>query len=115
MMLHYFLHMPQLPQEFRHQSNHVEVIRYCVAERQEVAPGTSLAVVENWWGVYEILAPAKATLAKALFDWPAGATVQVGEPLALMLCDPDDAPQPNTAAGVRVVQVKREKPSRHVG
>lgn len=75
---------------------------------------TPVLIVENWWAVMEILAAGGGLLARNIFDsrFCLGGHVQVGDPIALVLCDPEDAPHNKNNATIRVKKIKREKPKR---
>ena len=113
-ILYYFLKVPELPSEVRHQSNSVNIVEYVAKEGEMVEAGTPIAIVENWWAVMEILANTRGFIAKTFFDsqLTAHAGVQIGDPIALILCDGDEAPQGKVNSAIKVLKLKREKPKR---
>lgn len=114
LMLHYFMKVPELPDEVHHQSNAVEIVRYVAKEGQNINAETPILIVENWWAEMEILAERSGVLATNIFDSRLclSAYVQVGEPVALVLCDAEDAPHSKSNSMIRVLRMKREKPKK---
>ena len=105
---YYFVTVPELPPEVVDQTRAVQVIAYTVKEGQSVKPGTPIATVETWWAVLQIEATGTGTLSKVFFD--RGTIVKIGNPMAIIVCDPEDAPLQRPPAAVNVMQMKREKP-----
>jgi pyruvate/2-oxoglutarate dehydrogenase complex dihydrolipoamide acyltransferase (E2) component len=104
----YFFPVPQIPAEFAHQSNQVELIKYLAKEGSEVDKGTPIARVENWWAVFELKANGWGILKKTFFD--PGANIRVGDPIAIIATDGEKIPYGQSHAILEVVGTKRTKP-----
>jgi pyruvate/2-oxoglutarate dehydrogenase complex dihydrolipoamide acyltransferase (E2) component len=91
MAVYYYVSVPQLPDGVRHQRNSVEVVKYLAVEGVSLVMGTPLVRVQNWWAVMELDAVGAGILSNAFFR--PGTHVRVGHPLAIIDCDPEDAPQ----------------------
>ena len=109
-MFYYFVTIPELPQEVAHQSNSVELVEYVTQEGQEVGPGTPIATLENWWAVLQIEANGRGYLHKAFF--PRGTHIKIGDPLAVVFCDGEDAPYGRPSSTINVLTLKRRKPTK---
>jgi hypothetical protein len=105
-----FLKLPPLPDQYRHQSGHVEVLRYLVAERTTVEPGTSVLLVENWWATFEVVCEVRAVVAKNLLDSLHGVQVQEGSELAFLILEPDCLPPDGKFSSLKHLSDKRIKP-----
>jgi len=109
-MIYYFVRVPELPPEASHQSRSVEIVRYLTPERGALVPGTPIALVRNWWADIELRSLTVGTLSKRFFDSPVMKThVRIGEPIAIVNCEPDDRPAGEatcTATGVLAHRVK---------
>jgi len=114
LILHYFIKIPKLPYEVHHQWNAVQIVRYVVKEGQSINAEIPILIVENWWAEMEILADGRRVLAKNIFDSRlcSGGYVQVGEPIALVLCHAEDAPRSKSNSIIRVLKIEREKPKK---
>jgi pyruvate/2-oxoglutarate dehydrogenase complex dihydrolipoamide acyltransferase (E2) component len=110
---YYFVKVPDLPPEVQHQSRAVDIIEYLVAEGDAVAAGTPLARVENWWAVMEFDAVGPGILTKAFFD--RGTRVRIGDPFAIIVCDPESASTSTESARLRIVGALRTKATRGSG
>jgi pyruvate/2-oxoglutarate dehydrogenase complex dihydrolipoamide acyltransferase (E2) component len=106
---YYFVKIPILSAEVQHQSHAVDIVEYLVAEGDSVAAGTPLARVENWWALMEFDAVGPGILTKAFFD--RGTRVRIGEPFAIIVCDPESAPAGTESARLRIVGTRRIKPT----
>ena len=109
MPLYYFLPVPDLPREAAHQSHLVRLVRYLVAEGETITPGTGIAVVENWWATMRIEATTPGMVSKTFFE--PGTSIEVGDPIAIVIVDGEELPAGSRAA-VRVVEMKRAPGSR---
>ena len=106
----YFLPVPQIPPEVAHQSNQVELVKYLAKEGSKVERGTPIALVENWWAIFQLMANGQGILKKTFFD--PGTSVSVGDPIAIIGADGEDIPYGQSYAVLEVVKMKREKPPR---
>jgi pyruvate/2-oxoglutarate dehydrogenase complex dihydrolipoamide acyltransferase (E2) component len=106
----YFLPVPQIPPDVAHQSNQVELIKYLAKEGSKVEVGTPIALVENWWAVFQLKANGVGTLKKTFFD--PGTTISVGDPIAIIGADGESIPYGQSYATLEVLKTKREKPPR---
>jgi pyruvate/2-oxoglutarate dehydrogenase complex dihydrolipoamide acyltransferase (E2) component len=107
---YYFVKIPDLPPEVQQQSRAVDIIEYLVAEGDPVAAGTPLARVENWWAAMEFDAAGPGILTKAFSD--RGTRVGIGDPFAIIVCDPESAPAGTESARLRIVGTRRTKPTK---
>jgi pyruvate/2-oxoglutarate dehydrogenase complex dihydrolipoamide acyltransferase (E2) component len=103
----YFLPVPQIPPEVAHQSNQVELLKYLTKEGSKVERGTPIALVENWWAVFQVRANGQGIVKKTFFD--PGTSIVVGDPIAIIGADGEDIPYGQSYAVLEVVNVKREK------
>ncbi len=62
--------------------------RYLVKEGDAVEHGTPIVTIENYWAVMQL--KAKGIVKKILFD--SGATVRIGDPVAIIGADGEAAP-----------------------
>jgi pyruvate dehydrogenase E2 component (dihydrolipoamide acetyltransferase) len=106
----YFFPVPQIPADVAHQSNQVELVKYLAKEGSKVKTGTPIAVVENWWAVFELRANSRGILKKTFFD--PGTSISVGDPIAVIGADGEDIPYGQSYAVLEVIQMKRQKPPR---
>ena|SRR5579864_3983833 len=106
----YFLPVPQIPLDFAHQSNQVELVKYLAKEGGRVQRGTPIALVENWWAVFQLNANGQGILKKTFFD--PGTSISVGDPIAIIGADGENIPYGQSYAVLEVVKMKREKPQR---
>jgi pyruvate/2-oxoglutarate dehydrogenase complex dihydrolipoamide acyltransferase (E2) component len=73
-----------------------------------VSIGTPLVRVQNWWAVMEFDAACKGMVSKNFFE--PGTHVRVGDPFAIILCDPEDRPRTDESCVLRVTKQLRDKP-----
>lgn len=106
----YYFSVPKLPGEVAHQSNLVEIKKYLTAEGSVVDVGSPIAVVENYWAVMILKANGKGILKKTFFD--RGASVKVGDPIAIIGADGECIPYGKEYAVLEVIEHKRPKPSK---
>lgn len=105
----YFFRVPKLPHEVAHQSGTVDIQKYLISEGQRVGIGTPIALVENYWAVMQINANGNGILKRTFFD--AGSSVQYDDPIAIIICDGEDVPPRDSQATLKVIRMKRTKPS----
>jgi pyruvate/2-oxoglutarate dehydrogenase complex dihydrolipoamide acyltransferase (E2) component len=106
----YFFPVPPIPPEVAHQSNQVELIKYLAKEGSKVDKGMPIAMVENWWAVFQLRANGPGILKKTFFD--PGTSIAVGDPIAIIGADGEAIPYGQSYAVLEVVKMKREKPPR---
>jgi pyruvate/2-oxoglutarate dehydrogenase complex dihydrolipoamide acyltransferase (E2) component len=113
MLSYYFVKIPDLPPEVQHRNRTVDIIEYIVAEGDPIVAGTPLARVENWWAVMEFDAVGPGIITKPFFD--RGTSVRVGDPFAIIVCDPERAPTSTESARLRIVGALCTKPTKGSG
>ena len=108
--MYYFANIPHLPPSVHHQSGMVEVLKYLVKEGDNVPAGAPLMRVQNWWAIMEIDASGAGVVSKTFFT--RGTHVNVGDPFAIIACDPEDRPRTRTEETciLRIIERVREKP-----
>jgi len=106
----YFFPVPQIPPEVAHQSNQVELVKYLAKEGSKVGPDTPIALVENWWAVFQLRANGQGILKKSFFA--PGTIISVGDPIAIIGADGENIPYGQSRAVLEIVRMKREKPRR---
>ena len=109
-MTYYFVKVPELPREVSHQMGTVEILENSTEEEQEVKAGQNIAIVENWWARMALKAVGPGYVSKTFFL--PGAHVQIGDPFAIIICDPENAPKDNVTCVLEVIEHMREKPSK---
>jgi pyruvate/2-oxoglutarate dehydrogenase complex dihydrolipoamide acyltransferase (E2) component len=109
MMSYYFVRIPKLPRDISHQSGAVTLIEYAAREGQMIQPGEVIAVVENWWARMQLKAIGPGLLSKTFFA--SGTAINEGDPLAILICDPEDGPKNDATCELTVVKAVRPKPS----
>jgi len=109
MMSYYFVRIPKLPRDISHQSGAVTLIEYAAREGQMIGPGEVIAVVENWWARMHLKAIGPGLLSKTFFA--SGTAINEGDPLAILICDPEDGPKNDATCELTVVKTIRPKPS----
>ena len=107
---YYFVTIPELPRNVAYQSNLFELVEYSTHEGQEVAAGTRIAIVENWWAVMRVEANGRGYLQRTFF--PEGAHIRVGDPIAIVICSGEDVPYGQPGSRVSVLRIKRRKPTK---
>lgn len=107
-MTYYFVKVPKLPREVSHQIGTVEIVEYSAKEEQNVEAGQNIAIVENWWARMALKAVGPGYVSKTFF--PPGAHVQIGNPFAIIVCDPENGPRDNVSCVLEVIEHIREKP-----
>lgn len=108
----YFFPVPPIPAEVAHQSNQVELIKYLAKERSNVKKGTPIALVENWWAVFQLSANGQGVLKKTFFD--PGTSIKVGDPIAIIGADGESIPYGQSYVVLEIVKTKRQKPPRKI-
>ena len=106
-MAYYFIRVPKLPKDLSHQRGTVELIEYGAPEGQSIQRGQVIAVVENWWARMELKAIGPGILSKTFFDRQT--SIKEGDPLAIVICDPEDGPQDAVTCELTVVERIRSK------
>jgi len=109
----YFFPVPQIPPNVAHESNQLELVEYLAKEGSAVDMGTPIALVENWWAVFQLKANGRGILKKTFFD--PGTTISVGDPIAVIGAEGENIPYGQSRSLLEVVRMKREKPSREIG
>jgi pyruvate dehydrogenase E2 component (dihydrolipoamide acetyltransferase) len=109
----YYFSVPKLPPEIAHQSNLVEIRKYLASEGSRVEVGSPIALVENHWAVITLKANGKGILKKTFFD--RGASVKIGDPIAIIGADGECIPHGTDLAVLEVTEHKRSKPMRDKG
>ena len=107
-MTYYFVKVPKLPKDVSHQMGAVEVVEYPIKEGGEVKPGQPIVIVENWWARMVLKAIGSGYMSKTFFS--SGAYVLIGDPLAIITCDPEDGPKGNESCELEVVEHIRKRP-----
>lgn len=108
--MYYFVKIPELPKELSHQSNAIELINYLVTEHQEVDVGTPIAILKNWWAIYQIEANGKGFISKTFFD--RGVHVKIGDPIAIIMADGENIPYNRPLVSLSVKEILRQKPNK---
>jgi pyruvate/2-oxoglutarate dehydrogenase complex dihydrolipoamide acyltransferase (E2) component len=103
----YFFPVPQIPSEVAHQSNQVELIKYRAKEGSKVVKGMPIALVENWWAVFQLSANGPGIPKKTFFD--PGTSITVGDPIAIIGADAEAVPYAQSYAVLEIVKMKRER------
>lgn len=109
-MSYYFVNIPKLQPELSHQRGSVTIVEYTVEEGDPVKEGQTLAIVENWWARMALKAVGSGYISKTFFE--PRTHVQEGHPIAIVVCDPEDAPRGEATCAVEVVATIRQKPGR---
>ena len=107
MPFYYYVRIPRLDPEVSHQSNEVEIVEYLAHEGDTVSPGTPLALVENYWAVFQVEAMTPGYLSKTFFS--PGTQVHIGDPIAIVLVEGEDLRENLPLSAIKVVRMKREK------
>ena len=107
--MYYFVRIPKLPSNLSHQSGSVEVNKYALAEGCRVEKGQTIAVVENWWARMELKSVGSGYIRKTFFE--PHACVLEGDPIAIVVCDPEDAPRTEATCELKVIESIRQKPA----
>lgn len=107
MSVYYFVPVPRLPFLVRSRENLVEMVEYIAKEGQQLEPGTGIAVVKNWWALFQIEATGKGYLSKTFFD--PGTFIQIGDPIAIIICEPEELPVDQPPSAVRVLERIRDR------
>lgn len=110
MSVYYFVTMPKLPVMLSYRENIVEMVEYTAKEGQHVEAGTGIAVVKNWWAKFQIEATGRGYLSKTFFD--RGTLIEIGDPIAIIICEPEDAKQGQPTASIRVLERLRDLPDK---
>jgi pyruvate/2-oxoglutarate dehydrogenase complex dihydrolipoamide acyltransferase (E2) component len=108
MLFYYFVPVPWIPKEHSHKNNDVEIKQYKVKEGQIIKTGDVIAEVENWWASFYIKATTDGKVSKIFFS--KGTHVAIGDPIAIIVGDPEDMPKDAVKATLELKDVKKEKP-----
>ncbi|MEW5978578.1 MAG: biotin/lipoyl-containing protein [Acidobacteriota bacterium] len=87
----------------------VELVEYVVKEKEKVEKGQTIAIVENWWAKMALKAVGPGYLSKTFFE--RGTQIKEGDPLAIVVCDPEDGPRSKETSELEVIETIRNKPS----
>jgi pyruvate/2-oxoglutarate dehydrogenase complex dihydrolipoamide acyltransferase (E2) component len=109
-MTYYFVKVPKLPKEVAHQMGAVEIVEYSTKEEQSVDAGQNIAIVKNWWARMALKAVGPGYVSKTFFS--PGAHVQIGDPFAIIICDPENGPRDKVSCVLEVIEHIREKPGK---
>jgi pyruvate/2-oxoglutarate dehydrogenase complex dihydrolipoamide acyltransferase (E2) component len=107
--MYYFIRVPKLPLDVSHQMGSVEINEYSIKEGSRVEKGRTIAVVENWWARMALKAVGPGYVSKTFFE--PHARVLEGDPIAIVVCDPDDAPRSEATCELQVIASIRHKPT----
>ena len=86
----------------------VELIEYLVKEKDKIEKGRPVAVVQNWWAKMVLKAVGPGYVSKTFFE--KGTHVREGDPLAIVVCDPEDGPRSAETSKLEVIENIRNKP-----
>jgi hypothetical protein len=109
MLVYYYVNVPELPRDVRHQFGSVEIVEYLVEERRLLDVGTPLVRVQNCWARLEFDSIGPGMFSKAFFA--PGALVRIGDPYAIITCDPEARPRTPATCTVRIIERLRVKPA----
>lgn len=101
--------VPEPEPALRHQSNRMSLVRYLVKEGGHVEAGEPFVLLENYWARFELVAEVPALVAKNLFDWVPGISLEIGSELALLAFDETMLSKGKPLISVRVATVLRNK------
>lgn len=107
MPFYYYVRVPRLDPDVSHQSNEVEIVEYLAHDGDTISAGMPLALVENYWAVFQIEAMTPGYLSKTFFS--PGTHVDIGAPIAIVLVEGEDVRENQPLSAISVVRVKREK------
>jgi pyruvate/2-oxoglutarate dehydrogenase complex dihydrolipoamide acyltransferase (E2) component len=110
-MSYYFVRVPELPKDISHQSGTVELIEYSVPEGAMVRKGDAIAVVKNWWAQMNLRTVGPGQVTKTFFG--PHTHIKIGDPIAIVVCDPEDGPKERQTAELEIICAIREKPVRN--
>lgn len=108
-MSYYFVNVPKLPKRVSHQMGTVELVEYLVREKEKIEKGQAIAVVQNWWARMVLKSVGCGYLSKTFFE--SGTHIREGDPLAIVVCEPEDGPRSKETSELEVVENIRLKPS----
>lgn len=106
-MSYYFVNVPKLPKQISHQMGTVELVEYRVKEGEKVEKGQAIAIVQNWWARMELKAIGSGYISKTFFN--KGTHIKEGDPLAIIVCDPEDGPRGNGTSEIAIIESIRAK------
>lgn len=87
----------------------VELVEYVVTEKERVEKGQAIAIVRNWWAQMALRAVGPGYVSKTFFE--RGAHIKEGDPLAIIVCDPEDGPRSKETSELEVIKAIRHKPN----
>jgi len=108
-MSYYFVNVPKLPKQLSHQMGTVELVEYVVREKEKVEKGQTIAIVQNWWAKMALKAVGPGYVSKTFFE--KHTHIKEGDPLAIVVCDPEDGPRSKETSELEVIENIRQKPS----
>ena len=108
-MSYYFVNVPKLPKQVSHQMGTVELVEYVVKEKEKVEKGQAIAVVKNWWAKMSLKAVGPGYISKTFFE--KGTHIKEGDPLAIVVCDPEDGPRSKETSEIEIIETIRHKSS----
>ncbi len=108
--MYYFVRIPMLPKDFRHQDGEVELIKYFINEGSDVEIGAPIALISNWWAVFELQSISIGSVSKVFFDTDKHKTfIKIGDPIAIINCSIEDAPKQNETAKLIVKEILKKR------
>jgi pyruvate/2-oxoglutarate dehydrogenase complex dihydrolipoamide acyltransferase (E2) component len=87
----------------------VELVEYVVNEREKVEKGQTISVIKNWWAKMALKAVGPGYVSKTFFE--RGTHIKEGDPIAIVVCDPEDGPRSKETSELNVIETIRHKPS----
>ena len=108
--MYYFIKVPRLPATISHQMGNVEIIEYAVKENERIKSDQTIVLVGSWWVRMALKAVGSGYISKVFFE--PRTYVREGDPLAIMVCDPEDAPHGEVTCALEIVETIRQKPGR---
>jgi pyruvate/2-oxoglutarate dehydrogenase complex dihydrolipoamide acyltransferase (E2) component len=106
-MSYYFVNVPKLPKQVSHQLGTVELVEYRVGEGEKIETGQTIAIVQNWWAKMVLKAVGPGYVSKTFFT--RGTRIKEGDPLAIIVCDPDDGPKGKDTSEIEIIESIRAK------
>ena len=110
MPAYYFVKIPKLPPELSHQMGSVQMVRYATKEKDRIEKGQTIAIVENWWARMALKSVGPGYVNKTFFE--PHTHIHEGDPIAIVLCDPEDCPKTETTCEIEVVSTIRQRPAK---
>ena len=107
-MSYYFVKVPKLPQSISHQNRMVELVEYAVEEHDKLDAGQPVAIVQNRWARMVLKSVGAGYVSKVFFQ--RGTLINEGDPLAIIVCDPEEGPPAGETCVLEILERLREKP-----